>query len=39
MALRSGTRFPALTPTAPAAPAVTAPGAFEAAIAGDLTRA
>ena len=39
MALRPGTRFPALTPTAPAGPAVTALGAFEAPMAEVLTRA
>jgi hypothetical protein len=36
---RSGARFPALTLTTPAGPAVTAPGAFGALIAEDLARA
>jgi hypothetical protein len=39
MAVRPATRIPALAPTAPADLAVTAPGAFEAAMAEDLTRA
>src|SRR3984885_7621925 len=36
MALRPGTRFPALTPTTPAGPAVSAPGVSGAPMAGDL---
>jgi hypothetical protein len=39
MALRPGTRFPALTLPTPADPAVTAPGASEALMAEGLTRA
>jgi hypothetical protein len=39
MAVRPATRFPALAPAVPAGPAVTTPGALEAAMAGDLTRA
>jgi hypothetical protein len=39
MALRPGTRFPALTLTTPADLPVTAPGTSEAPIAGNLARA
>jgi hypothetical protein len=39
MALRPRTRFAAMTVPTPADPAVTAPGAFGAPIAEDLTRA
>jgi hypothetical protein len=39
MALRPGTRFPALTPTAPAGPMVTALGTFDAPMAEVMTRA
>jgi hypothetical protein len=39
MALRPGTRFPALTLPPPADPAVTAPGTPAAPVAEDLTRA
>lgn len=39
MALRQGTRFPALTLTTPAGLPVTAPGTSEAPITEDLARA
>ena len=39
MAVRPATRFPVLTFTTPAGPAVAVPGGVEAAMAEDLTRA